>query len=150
MWFRPAGAGMVDGAAAGGFPAPPWSAGWPRVSRWAAMVTATGIRTTPVTAMAAITRPPMAIMADPITPVMAAATGPVRIGAIGAGKRSATSDRAGRVCGDPIGAGLPRAVGFQVGELDWSRAEKRPYAMLVRLPSKTQNKRLVRVTATMN
>src|SRR5712675_1525409 len=105
MWFRPAGAGMVDGAAAagdgaaGGFPAPPWSAGWPRVSRWAAMVTATGIRMTPVTAMAAITRPPMAIMADPITPVMAAATaaitdaimaaatGPVRIGATGAGKR---------------------------------------------------------------
>src|SRR5258705_6405553 len=79
MWFRPAGAGMADGAAAvgdaaagdgaaGGFPAPPWSAGCPRVSRWAAMVTATGIRTTPVTDMAASNPPPIAIMAGPPAP----------------------------------------------------------------------------------
>src|ERR1700730_17347978 len=107
MWFRPAGAGMVDGAAAvgdaavgdaeagaaGGFPAPS-SAAWPPASRWGAMVTVTGIRMTTATAMAAITRPPMAmaattqapmaIMADPITPVITAATAAITDGIMAA------------------------------------------------------------------
>src|SRR3979411_2097875 len=89
MRFEPAGAGTVDGdsavrvaavgvavgdtvaGAADGFPAPS-SARSSLASRWAAMVTATGIRMTTATATAAITRPPMAIMADPPTPVITA------------------------------------------------------------------------------
>jgi hypothetical protein len=46
--------------------------------------------------------------------------------------------------------GLPARRPDPTDYLDAGPAEKRRYAMLVRLPSSTQNRRLVSVTATMN